>query len=91
MLTMQHDTIEDKKVAISGSGNVAQYAAEKVIQLGGTVLTLSDSGGTIYDPDGIDQSKLDRIKELKNVRRGRIHEYVTQFPTAQYLDGKKPR
>lgn len=84
MLAHQNDTIDSKTVTISGSGNVAQYAAEKVIQLGGTVLTMSDSGGYIHDPDGIDQDKIDRIKELKNTRRGRISEYVDQYPSATY-------
>lgn len=91
MLATKHDSITGKKVIISGSGNVAQYAAEKVIELGGIVLTLSDSGGYIYDPDGISQEKLDRIKELKNIRRGRISEYLEQYQSATYHAGEKPR
>ncbi len=91
MLKTKGDTIEGKKVLISGAGNVAQYAAEKVLQLGGKVMTMSDSDGYIYDPDGIDREKLDYIMELKQVYRGRIKEYVEQYPTAKYVgDGAKP-
>ena len=91
MLKTKGDTIEGKKVLISGAGNVAQYAAEKVLQLGGKVMTMSDSNGYIYDPDGIDRAKLDYIMELKNVYRGRIKEYVDKYPTAKYVgDGAKP-
>ena len=91
MLKMKGETIEGKKVLISGAGNVAQYAAEKVLQLGGKVMTMSDSDGYIYDPDGIDREKLDYIMELKQVYRGRIKEYVEQYPTAKYVgDGAKP-
>ncbi|MGN0826771.1 MAG: NADP-specific glutamate dehydrogenase [Kiritimatiellia bacterium] len=79
-----------KKCLVSGSGNVAQYATEKLLQLGATPLTLSDSSGFVYDPDGIDQQKLEWVKELKNVRRGRISEYVKQFPKAQYTAGARP-
>ena len=91
MLKTKGETIEGKKVLISGAGNVAQYAAEKVLQLGGKVMTMSDSDGYIYDPDGIDRAKLDYIMELKQVYRGRIKEYVDKYPTAKYVgDGAKP-
>ena len=91
MLRTKGESIEGKKVLISGAGNVAQYCAEKVLQLGGKVMTMSDSDGYIYDPDGIDREKLDYIMELKNVYRGRIREYVEQYPTAKYVgDGAKP-
>ena len=91
MLKTKGDKIEGKKVLISGAGNVAQYAAEKVLQLGGKVMTMSDSNGYIYDPDGITREKLDYIMELKNVYRGRIKEYVDKYPTAKYVgDGAKP-
>ena len=91
MLKTKGDKVEGKKVLISGAGNVAQYAAEKVLQLGGKVMTMSDSDGYIYDPDGIDRAKLDYIMELKNVYRGRIREYVEQYPSAKYVgDGAKP-
>ena len=91
MLNTKGDKVEGKKVLISGAGNVAQYAAEKVLQLGGQVMTMSDSDGYIYDPDGIDREKLDYIMELKQVYRGRIKEYVDKYPTAKYVgDGAKP-
>ena len=90
MLATKGDKIEGKKVLISGSGNVAQYAAEKVLQLGGTVMTMSDSDGYIYDPDGIDREKLDYIFDLKQVQRGRIKEYVDEYPNAKYVAGQKP-
>ncbi len=91
MLRTKGESIEGKKVLISGAGNVAQYCAEKVLQLGGKVMTMSDSDGYIYDPDGIDREKLDFIMELKNVYRGRIREYVEQYPKAKYVgDGAKP-
>ena len=91
MLRTKGESIEGKKVLISGAGNVAQYCAEKVLQLGGKVMTMSDSDGYIYDPDGIDRAKLDYIMELKNVYRGRIREYVEQYPSAKYVgDGAKP-
>ena len=91
MLRTKGESIEGKKVLISGAGNVAQYCAEKVLQLGGKVMTMSDSDGYIYDPDGIDREKLDYIMELKNVYRGRIREYVEQYPKAKYVgDGAKP-
>ena len=91
MLRTKGESIEGKKVLISGAGNVAQYCAEKILQLGGKVMTMSDSDGYIYDPDGIDREKLDYIMELKNVYRGRIREYVEQYPSAKYVgDGAKP-
>lgn len=90
MLETKGDTIEGKTVVISGSGNVAQFAAEKVLQMGGKVLTLSDSAGYIYDADGIDFEKLAFIKELKNVKRGRISEYVAAYPKATYHEGERP-
>ena len=91
MLRTRGESIEGKKVLVSGAGNVAQYCAEKILQLGGKVMTMSDSDGYIYDPEGIDRAKLDYIMELKNVYRGRIREYVEQYPTAKYVgDGAKP-
>jgi glutamate dehydrogenase (NADP+) len=91
MLRTKGDSIEGKKVLISGAGNVAQYCAEKILQLGGKVMTMSDSDGYIYDPDGIDREKLNYIMELKNVYRGRIREYVEEYPKAKYVgDGAKP-
>jgi glutamate dehydrogenase (NADP+) len=81
--------MKGKTVVISGSGNVAQYAAEKVIQLGGKVVTLSDSDGYIYDKDGIDTKKLAFVMELKNEKRGRISEYAEKFK-AEYVKGKTP-
>ena len=90
MLATKGDSYEGKTVCISGSGNVAQFAAQKVLQLGGKVLTLSDSNGFIYDPDGIDAEKLAYVMQLKNVFRGRIKEYVQQYPTAQYFEGQRP-
>ena len=90
MLATKGDSYEGKTVTISGSGNVAQYAAQKVLQLGGKVLTMSDSNGFIYDPEGIDKEKLAYIMQLKNVFRGRIKEYVQQYPTAQYFEGQRP-
>ncbi|WP_406685471.1 NADP-specific glutamate dehydrogenase [Seonamhaeicola sp. MEBiC1930] len=90
MLNTKNDSVNGKKVVISGSGNVAQYAAEKVIQLGGKVLTLSDSSGYIYDEDGIDSEKIKFIMHLKNVNRGRIHEYINEYPKAKFVEGKTP-
>ena len=90
MLQTRDDAVEGKDVVISGAGNVAQYAAEKVIQMGGRVLTLSDSGGYIHDKDGIDAEKLAWVMDLKNNRRGRIAEYVEQYPNATYHKGEKP-
>ncbi|WP_299548277.1 NADP-specific glutamate dehydrogenase [Seonamhaeicola sp.] len=90
MLNTRNDSIEGKNVVISGSGNVAQYAAEKVIQLGGKVLTLSDSSGYIYDADGIDLDKLRFVMHLKNVKRERINEYLNKYANAKYIKGKTP-
>ena len=90
MLEHQNDEIKGKKIVISGSGNVAQFAAEKCLQLGGQVMTLSDSSGYIVDPDGIDQEKLAFIMDLKNIKRGRIHEYTQHYPKASFHSGKKP-
>lgn len=89
MLKKVGQDFKGKTCVVSGSGNVAEYAAEKLLQLGAKVVTLSDSNGYIYDADGITQEKLDWVKELKNVRRGRIAEYVKQFPSAKYFEGKK--
>ena len=83
-------SIDGMNVAISGSGNVAQYATEKVLDLGGKVVTLSDSGGTIYDKDGIDRDKLQYIMDLKNIKRGRIEEYVKTYSSAEYHKGTRP-
>ena len=90
MLETRGESFIGKKVVVSGSGNVAQYAAEKAIQLGATVLTLSDSSGFVYDPDGLDEEKLAFVMELKNVRRQRIDKYVEQFPKARFHEGEKP-
>jgi len=90
MLKTRNETFEGKDVVISGSGNVAQYAAEKVLQLGGKVLTLSDSGGYIYDKDGIDEGKLAFVMDLKNNKRGRISEYVDKYPSAEFHKGETP-
>ncbi|NIJ44082.1 glutamate dehydrogenase (NADP+) [Wenyingzhuangia heitensis] len=90
MLKTIGKSIDEKTIVISGSGNVAQYAVEKCIQLGGKVVTMSDSSGYIYDKDGITQEKLNFIKELKNVKRGRISEYIKEYTTAEYFDGEKP-
>ncbi len=89
MLKVKGDSIKDKIVCISGSGNVAQYALEKVNQLGGKVVTLSDSSGTIYDSNGIDDDKLKFIINLKNNRRGRIKEYADKY-SIKYFEGQRP-
>jgi glutamate dehydrogenase (NADP+) len=90
MLATKGDSYEGKTVAISGSGNVAQFAAQKAIQLGAKVVTMSDSNGYIYDPDGINAEKLAHIMQIKNVFRGRIKEYVETYPTAEYHAGERP-
>jgi glutamate dehydrogenase (NADP+) len=90
MLKTKKDAFKGKTVAVSGSGNVAQYAVEKATQLGAKVVTMSDSSGYIYDKDGIDEKKLAFIMELKNVKRGRIEEYVKKFKTAKFIKGKRP-
>ena len=89
MLNATNDSIKGKNVTISGSGNVAQYAAEKVNELGGKVISLSDSGGSIHDPDGIDDDKLEYIMDLKNIKRGRISEYSEKY-NVSYMEGEKP-
>jgi len=88
MLATRNKTIADKTVAVSGSGNVAQYAAEKVIEFGGRVISMSDSSGTIIDIEGIDKDKMAYIMDLKNNRRGRIREYSEKYPGAVYYDDK---
>jgi len=90
MLKTRGDSIEGKTVVISGSGNVAQYAVEKVTQLGGKVVTMSDSNGYIYDADGITTEKLAFIMELKNQMRGRIKEYADEYPGAVYCENERP-
>lgn len=90
MLKTRNQTLEGKKVAISGSGNVAQYAVEKVLDLGGIPVTLSDSNGSIYDEAGIDREKLAWVMDLKNIQRGRIRKYTEQFPSAEFLESKRP-
>ena len=90
MLATKGDSFDGKTVVISGSGNVAQYACEKATELGGKVVTMSDSSGYIHDADGIDAGKLAFIMDLKNVKRGRIHEYVDQYPSATFHKGERP-
>ena len=90
MLGTIGDSIEGKTVTISGSGNVAQYAVEKVTQLGGKVVTLSDSNGFIHDPEGINAEKLEYVMELKNIFRGRIREYANEFKGATYYENQRP-
>ncbi|MGK0325298.1 MAG: glutamate dehydrogenase (NADP+) [Polaribacter sp.] len=90
MLLRKEDSFEGKKVVISGSGNVAQYAAEKAIELGAVVLTLSDSGGYILDEDGINTEKLKHVMYIKNEKRGRISEYTEKYPNAKFVAGKRP-
>ena len=89
MLNTKDESFKGKTVAISGSGNVAQYAAEKVNDLGGKVVTLSDSSGTVYDKDGINAEKLAFVMDLKNVKRGRIKEYADKFNT-EFHEGERP-
>ncbi|MBR6065529.1 MAG: NADP-specific glutamate dehydrogenase [Paludibacteraceae bacterium] len=90
MLATRGESFEGKKVCISGSGNVAQYAAQKAMRLGAKVLTLSDSDGFIYDPEGLNEEKMTFVFELKNIRRGRIKEYAAKYPQAQYFAGERP-
>ena len=90
MLGTRNESFEGKRVLVSGSGNVAQYATEKVLELGGKVLTLSDSNGTIVDEGGIDREKLEFVMDLKNNRRGRIKAYTEKFTGATYLEGERP-
>jgi glutamate dehydrogenase (NADP+) len=90
MLKTKNDSFKGKTVVISGSGNVAQYAAEKSIQLGAKVVTLSDSSGYIFDEEGIDEEKLKYVMHLKNEKRGRISEYADEYPNAKFFKGKTP-
>ncbi|HLW06855.1 MAG TPA: NADP-specific glutamate dehydrogenase [Marinilabiliaceae bacterium] len=90
MLKTKNDSFKDKIVAISGSGNVAQYAVKKSIEMGAKVVTLSDSNGSIYDSEGIDAEKLEYVMLLKNGLRGRIKEYVEKYPSAKYWEGQRP-
>lgn len=90
MLATRNDDLQGKVCLVSGSGNVAQYTVEKLNELGAKAVTMSDSNGYIYDPDGISPEKLAWVMELKNKRRGRIAEYVKQFPKAQYFEGQRP-
>ena len=90
MLATRGDSFSGKTVLVSGSGNVAQFACQKATELGGNVVTMSDSGGFIHDPDGIDADKLAYIMDLKNVKRGRIKEYITEYPSASYHEGQRP-
>ena len=90
MLATKSDGFQGKKVVISGSGNVAQYAAEKATELGATVLTLSDSSGYILDNEGINAEKLAHVMHIKNVERGRISDYLKKYPSATFVAGKTP-
>ena len=90
MLATRGESFEGKTVVISGAGNVAQYAAQKAMRLGAKVVTLSDSDGYIYDPDGLDEEKMAYVFELKNIYRGRIKEYAAKYPTAKYFPGERP-
>ncbi len=90
MLAAKGDSLRDKRCLVSGSGNVAQHCAEKIIALGGKVLTMSDSDGFVYDKDGIDEAKLAHIMHLKNDKRARIVEYVKKYKKATFHSGKTP-
>jgi glutamate dehydrogenase (NADP+) len=90
MLETKGENLVGKTVVVSGSGNVAQYAVEKATQLGAKVVTMSDSDGYIYDSEGIDAAKLAFVMKIKNEQRGRISEYLTQYPNAQYVANKRP-
>lgn len=90
MLATRGETFEGKTVLVSGSGNVAQYAAQKAMRLGAKVVTLSDSDGFIYDAEGLTEDKMQYVFELKNVRRGRIREYAEKYPEAVYYPGERP-
>ena len=90
MLATRNESLDDKVCLVSGSGNVAQYTVEKLIELGAKPVTLSDSSGTVYDPAGIDEEKLAFVMELKNVRRGRIREFAERFPGVKYMEGQHP-
>ena len=89
MLDTRKDSLKGKTVTVSGSGNVAQFACEKLIELGAKPVTLSDSSGFIYDPDGITQEKIEYVKKLKSVRSARISEYAKKF-NVEYVEGKRP-
>ena len=86
MLANKNETLEGKTCLVSGAGNVSQYTVEKIIELGGKVVTLSDSSGYIYDEEGIDSGKLDFIKRLKNIKRGRMHEYIDKYSEAVHTE-----
>ena len=90
MLEHRDDSIKGKKIAVSGSGNVALYTIEKALELGGKVLTASDSGGFIHDPGGIDWEKLEYLKQLKEVQRGRISEYAEKYDSAEFHANQRP-
>jgi len=90
MLATRGDGVKGKRACVSGSGNAAQYSVMKLNELGATVVTMSDSAGTIVDEDGIDEEKLAWVMELKNHRRGRIRDYARQFPRAEYREGMRP-
>ena len=90
MLSTRNESFAGKTVLVSGSGNVAQFAAQKAMRLGAKVVTMSDSDGFIYDPDGLDEEKWKYVFELKNIRRGRIKEYVQKYPGATYYPGERP-
>ena len=90
MLATKGKCFEGQTVLVSGSGNVAQFAAQKAMRLGAKVVSLSDSNGSIYDPEGFTEEKLAYVFQLKNVRRGRIKEYVSQYPNAKYLENQRP-
>ena len=90
MLSTRGLSFEGRTVVVSGSGNVAQYAAQKAMRLGAKVVTLSDSDGFVHDPDGLDEEKMAYVFKLKNIYRGRIKEYVTQYPLAKYFPGERP-
>lgn len=90
MLAVKNKTLDGMVCAVSGSGNVAQFCVEKLLQLGAKPVTMSDSLGFIYDPDGITEEKLEFVKELKNVKRGRIKEYAEKYPSATYTAGARP-
>jgi glutamate dehydrogenase/leucine dehydrogenase len=90
MLGTRGEDLKGKRILVSGSGNVAQYATEKVLEYGGKVLTLSDSNGSILDEDGFDRDKLNFVMDLKNNRRGRMKEYVSKYPQATFLEDQRP-
>jgi glutamate dehydrogenase (NADP+) len=90
MLKTRNESFKGKTVAISGSGNVAQYAVEKVLEMGGKVVTLSDSNGSIYDAEGITKEKLEYVMVLKNAIRGRIKEYADKYPSAEFWENERP-